>query len=71
MGGEKDDEVVIDVSVIMGGIELRVPETWRVVIKGVPIMGGFSDETRTPSSPKAKVLLLQGSVVMGGVEIKN
>lgn len=67
----KGQEAVIDVVVIMGGIELTVPDTWRVILKGVPIMGGFSDETRTPSSANAPTLLLKGNVVMGGVEIKN
>ncbi len=67
----KGNEAVIDVFVLMGGIELKVPETWRVIMKGVPIMGGFSDESRTPESASAKTLVLQGNVLMGGVEIKN
>ncbi len=67
----KGDEAILDVFVLMGGIELTVPENWLVTLKGVPVMGGFSDETRTPAGAKHKKLTIQGTVVMGGVEIKN
>lgn len=67
----KGDEAVIDVFVLMGGIEMKVPENWQVKVTGIPIMGGFSDETRSPSTGKAKRLIIQGNVVMGGIEIKN
>ncbi|MCU0453625.1 MAG: cell wall-active antibiotics response protein [Bacteroidetes bacterium] len=64
------DTAVIEVFAIWGGISLKVPETWSVRLEGMPIMGGFSDETR-PVAGATKRLIIRGSVVMGGVEIKN
>ena len=74
----RGDELVIDVFAMMGGIEIRVPVSWQVVMKGVPIMGGMSDTTLSKqskdeasiSSP-AKRLIIKGLAVMGGVEVKN
>jgi hypothetical protein len=34
-------------------------------------MGGFVDETRPPSVPSGKRLVVGGMALMGGVEIKN
>ena len=38
------EEAVIDVYVIMGGAELRVPSGWTVVVQTVPVMGGVRDQ---------------------------
>jgi predicted membrane protein len=65
------DEAVIIVEAVMGGVEIKVPEEWRVIIEGNPILGGFSNETHTPSDEHAKRLFIRGTVVMGGVEIRN
>jgi predicted membrane protein len=64
------DTATLEVFAIWGGISLKVPETWTVRLEGLPIMGGFSDETR-PAPSATKRLIIRGSVVMGGVEIKN
>ena len=69
-------EAVIYVEAIFGGIELRVPERWKVVFQGQSIFGGYSDETRpplpdTPGSAPRKTLILQGKAVFGGINVKN
>jgi len=38
------DEAVIDVFAMMGGLELRVPDGWTVVVEAVPVMGGVKDQ---------------------------
>ncbi len=64
------DEAVLDVFVFWGGIEVKVPEDWEVVSRGLPILGGFVDNTR--HSPGAqKRLVVTGMAIMGGVELKN
>jgi predicted membrane protein len=63
------DEATIDLSVMMGGMEIRVPRDWTVVNRITPVLGGVKNETR--STPGGKRIVLKGSVVMGGVEIKN
>jgi hypothetical protein len=42
-----------------------------VVTKAVPILGGVSDETRPKNEPGMKRLVITGTVIMGGVEIKD
>jgi predicted membrane protein len=65
-----EGEAVIDIFALMGGVEMRVPEDWLVIIEGFPFMGGFEDKTRPPKE-SAKHLIIKGTAVMGGVEIKN
>jgi hypothetical protein len=61
----------IDVFVMWGGIELRVPEDWTVDLQGTPLLAGFVDHTRPPSVATEKRLVIRGLALMGGVEIKN
>ena len=64
-------EAVVDVFAFWGGIDLKVPEDWLVVVRAVPIMGGVEDKTHTPASPAARTLVIRGIIIMGGVTIKN
>lgn len=61
----------IDVFVMWGGVEIRVPEDWTVELRGVPILAGFVDQTRPPAVATEKRLIVRGVALMGGVEIKN
>ena len=63
-------EAVLHLSVIMGGVEIRVPREWSVVVNGSPVLGGIEDKTVPPMTP-GKRLVIDGSVIMGGVEITN
>ena len=63
-------EAVLDVSSIMGGVKIRVPESWTVVPRVTTIMGGFKNDTRRPPNDDHK-LILEGAVVMGGLKISN
>jgi predicted membrane protein len=64
-------EARIDIFVVWGGIEIRVPDTWVVIVEGTPVMGGISDESRRPSGENPPRLVIRGTAIMGGVEIKN
>ena len=63
-------EAVLHLSIIMGGVEIRVPREWSVVVGGSPVLGGIEDKTVPPMTP-GKRLVIEGSVIMGGVEITN
>jgi predicted membrane protein len=63
-------EAVLHLSVIMGGIEIKVPRDWSVAVNGTPLLGGIEDKTLPPMTP-GKRLVIEGSVIMGGVEISN
>ncbi len=68
------DAAVLELNAVFGGVELRVPENWAVVCKGVGVFGGYSDETRHPTAaqfPNLKQLICKGGAVFGGVVIKN
>ncbi|MDP2886798.1 MAG: DUF5668 domain-containing protein [Ignavibacteria bacterium] len=67
----RESEAVLNLVAIMGGVELRVPEEWNVILQGIPILGGYEDKTHHPASDASKRLVIKGCAVMGGVEIKN
>jgi hypothetical protein len=63
-------EAVLNVSSVMGGIKVRVPDEWTVVSRVDTVLGGFEDKTRRPREDKYR-LILEGSVVMGGLTVQN
>ena len=64
------NDAVIQVFVAMGGVSIRVPPDWLVVLQGNPILGGFDEQTASPPN-SAKRLIVKGYAIMGGVEIRN
>ncbi len=61
----------IDLTVLMGGVEILVPDDWAVVNEIQCIMGGV-EEIRTAAPPAPGLVLhVRGIVLMGGVEIRN
>ena len=67
-----EKEAQIDVFAWWGGGEIRVPESWNVVVRTLPILGGVGDKTRHPvPGTETGTLVLTGTLIMGGVEVKN
>lgn len=64
------EEAVLDTFALWGGVEITVPENWRVVGQVMPLMGGFENKTRA-SGASGPVLIVKGTAVMGAVEVKN
>jgi hypothetical protein len=54
-------------------IELRVPETWRVINRAAGVFGAIEDKTLANKSPgfEGPALYIVGSAVFGSVEIKD
>lgn len=65
-----DGEAVIHIFAVMGGITIKCPIDWTVVLEGTPILGGFDEKTATPPDNN-KRLIVRGYAIMGGVEIRN
>ncbi len=68
------DSATINVDVVFGGAELRIPDTWSAVVQGTGVFGAFADGTRQPDparTPNPKRLIVRGNAVFGGVEVKN
>jgi predicted membrane protein len=65
----------LEINAIFGGVELRVPESWQVVSHGQAFFGGYDDKTGGTDLPDGdtprKRLLITGSVIFGGVDIKS
>ncbi len=65
---------VIDVFALWGGIEIMVPPEWKVDVQAMPILGAFENKARSSvrdTSAPAQELVIRGTALMGGVEIKN
>jgi predicted membrane protein len=61
---------VLNVFALMGGISIKVPTDWTVELEGTPILGGFDEKTMQPRDG-SKRLVVRGTAIMGGVEIRN
>jgi predicted membrane protein len=64
-------EALVEVSVMMGSVALRIPRDWTVESRVSATMGSFEDLTDTPVDGSAKRLVVRGSAFMGSVEIRN
>jgi hypothetical protein len=62
---------VLDVFAFWGGIEIKVPQSWSVSFEGTPILGGFDDKTFRQGTETQQRLIIRGTIVMGGVEVRN
>lgn len=63
-------EAVMDVLAFWGGVEIRVPRGWKVVGRVIPILAGYEDKT-APAPENAPRLVIRGTAIMGGIEVRN
>ncbi len=67
-------EMVINADAVFGGVDLKVPDTWLVDVRGSGVFGSYEDLTHHPSqtgtttSPR---LIVKGGAVFGGVTVRN
>jgi predicted membrane protein len=69
-----DQQAVIHANAIFGGVEIKVPRSWSVSVHGLPLLGGYTDETQHSGSEggaTAKQLVVRGFAMFGGVSVKN
>jgi hypothetical protein len=69
------DSATIEAMSVMGGGEIKVPESWLVSMEGISLFGAFVDETdqQTPAvaGTPQKRLIMKGASLMGGIVVKN
>jgi hypothetical protein len=65
------DRATLDVTAVMGGIEIYAPSDWKIVSDVMPILGAYVDKRRPTAVVPTKTLFIGGLVLMGGVEVKN
>lgn len=63
-------EGFLDITTIMGGVEVLVPNEWRVEVKGTPILGGWSNKAKNNTNPDAPLLKIKCFTMFGGMEVK-
>lgn len=65
---------VLYAEALFGGIEIKVPNTWRVTVQGPAIFGGFENNAMAPESSGGADpphLIIKGFAMFGGVSVKN
>jgi len=73
MSGEVK-EVVFTANALFGGVNIKVPENWRVSVRGAGIFGGYEDKTlrrRSDVNMNSPLLVVNGFAVFGGIEVKS
>lgn len=64
--------IKIEIVAIFGGATLIVPANWEIRSETVAIMGAIDDKRNpTAVTNPEKVLILEGTVMFGGIEIKS
>ena len=66
-------EIVLDATVVLGGLEIIVPPEMLVVDNGTAILGGreIAGNVAETAGPDSPVLRIEGACVLGGVEVKR
>jgi len=62
----------LDVTQLMGGTKIIVPAHWEVRSEVTAVFAGYEDKRQQPAVTNPdKLLILSGSSVFGGIELKN
>jgi predicted membrane protein len=69
--GSEGGPAEINTFAFWGGIEIKVPQDWEVQVRGIAILGGYDNSSRSLEGDGHKVLVITGTAIMGGVDIKN
>jgi predicted membrane protein len=68
-----EGKAIIDITTVFGGTKLTVPSNWTVQSEAVTIFGGIEDKRSlsTLADNPEKILVLKGTIIFGGIEIKS
>lgn len=66
-------EVVLDVTIVFGGLKIIIPNNWELKTQLTTIAAGVEDKRSHDGLQVVpnKVLLLKGTVIFGGIDIQN
>jgi predicted membrane protein len=73
LNADMPSPAIMDVTSIFGGVKLIVPPHWEVKSQITTIMGGLEDKRPQLNANllEKKVLILKGTAVLGGIDIKS
>lgn len=69
-----EQSVTLEMTNIFGGTRLIVPANWEISSELVSVVGSIEDKRPTQSNVSSdvkKVLILKGTTVFGGIDIKS
>ncbi len=70
--GLADGKAALELSVVLGGIEVRVPRAWRVELDGTPVLASIENKhTQAGSTEGAATLFIKASAVLGSILVKD
>lgn len=70
-GSKAEDGAVIEIFCMFGGVELMIPDDWKVNMDATAIFGGFSDSRKNISETPSATVHIKGFTMFGGGEIKS
>lgn len=70
-GSKAQDGAVIEIFCMFGGVELMLPEDWKVNMDATAIFGGFSDSRKNVTNSSETTVHIKGFTMFGGGEVKN
>jgi predicted membrane protein len=66
------DAATVELTAVFGGVEVRVPKDWKVVLASTPVLGNVHDRRAAPAaSGSAATFYIKATAVFGSVEIKD
>jgi hypothetical protein len=67
-----EGKATLELTAIFGGVDLKVPTNWRLVVDAVPILGGVDDKRAPVVEADVKATLyVKATAIFGGIGIKN
>lgn len=68
-----DDGASVDAFAMFGGVDVLVPQGWRITLTGLPIFGGYEDKTTGDGAlpPDAPILTVNATAMFGGVSVAH
>lgn len=73
MQADFEGTVVLELVQVMGGTRLIIPSDWEVKSSMVTFLGSIEDKrpVQPPTNGPSKTIIIQGTAVMGGIDIKS
>lgn len=64
-------EATIHASAIFGSVDIICPEGWKIDMHGSSIFGALENKCVGTDNPDAPSLVIKGSAIFGGIEVKH
>lgn len=69
--GIAGEPAVLEVTAVLSGVEILVPDGWDVRLEAAPVLGYVTDESRRPPTSGGARLIVRGWAILAALEIKS